>query len=112
MAKASCGARTPTRWRTSRPASRRCGRFWSNRPLSPRPDVWPRARSGQALADSSPPKGALMAGKLEGRMIAILATDGVEQVELVDCRKALDEAGATTRLVSIKDGEIQGMNHL
>jgi protease I len=53
-----------------------------------------------------------MAGKLEGRLIAILATDGVEQVELVEPRKALEREGATTRLVSIKPGEIQGMNHI
>jgi protease I len=53
-----------------------------------------------------------MAGKLEGRMIAILATDGVEQVELVEPRKALEQEGAETRLVSIKSGKIQGMNHI
>jgi protease I len=53
-----------------------------------------------------------MAGTLEGRLVAILATDGVEQVELVEPRKALEQEGAETRLISIKDGEIQGMNHL
>ena len=52
-----------------------------------------------------------MAGQLEGRKVAILATDGVEQVELVEPRKALEEAGATVHLVSDKSGEIQGMNH-
>jgi protease I len=51
-------------------------------------------------------------GKLDGKKIAILATDGVEQVELVEPRKALDEAGATTELVSFEEGEIQGFNHL
>jgi protease I len=53
-----------------------------------------------------------MAGKLEGRKIAILAADGVEQVELVEPRKALEEAGAQTELVSLDDGEIQGFDHL
>jgi protease I len=53
-----------------------------------------------------------MAGRLEGRAIAILATDGVEQVELVEPRKALEAEGADTKLISIKSGEIQGMNHL
>jgi protease I len=53
-----------------------------------------------------------MAGRLEGRMIAILATDGVEQVELVEPREALEQEGAIIRLVSNKAGEIQGMNHL
>ena len=50
--------------------------------------------------------------KLEGKTIAILATDGVEQVELVEPRKALEEAGAKTELLSIDEGEIQGYNHL
>ena len=53
-----------------------------------------------------------MAGKLDGKKIAILATDGVEQVELVEPRKALEEAGAQTDLVSLDSGEIQGFDHL
>src|SRR3954465_6089727 len=53
-----------------------------------------------------------MAGKLDGKKIAILATDGVEQVELTEPRKALEEAGATTELLSLEDGEIQAFNHL
>ena len=48
---------------------------------------------------------------LKGKKIAILATDGVEQVELTEPRKALDKAGATTVVVSLKPGKIQGMNH-
>jgi protease I len=48
---------------------------------------------------------------LKNKRVAILATDGVEQVELVDVRKALDEAGATTVLVSPKTGSIQAFNH-
>jgi protease I len=48
---------------------------------------------------------------LKGRKVAILATDGVEQVELVEPRKALDAAGAVTHVVSPKEGAIQGMNH-
>ena len=50
--------------------------------------------------------------KLQGKTIAILATDGVEQVELVEPRKALEEAGATTELLSLDTGQIQGFNHL
>ena len=53
-----------------------------------------------------------MAGKLNGKKIAILATDGVEQVELVEPRKALEQEGAEIRLVSLKPGKIQGMNHI
>jgi putative intracellular protease/amidase len=46
---------------------------------------------------------------LTGRTIAFLATDGVEQVEYTDPRKALEDAGATAELVSLSDGEIQGL---
>jgi protease I len=53
-----------------------------------------------------------MAGRLDGKKIAILATDGVEQVELTEPRKALEDAGATTELVSLEAGEIQGFDHL
>ena len=53
-----------------------------------------------------------MAYDLKGKKIAILATDGVEQVELTEPRKAIEDAGATTELVSIKDGEIQAFDHL
>ena len=49
--------------------------------------------------------------KLAGKKVAILAADMFEQVELVEPRKALEEAGAQTEIVSIKDGEIQGFNH-
>jgi protease I len=48
---------------------------------------------------------------LKGRKVAILATDGVEQAELVEPRKALDAAGAVTHLIAPKAGTIQGMNH-
>ena len=48
---------------------------------------------------------------LKGRRVAILATDGVEQVELVEPRKVLDEAGAITHLIAPDVGTIQAMNH-
>ena len=50
-------------------------------------------------------------GKLTGLRIAILATDGFEQSELTEPRKALDAAGATTEVVSPKDDEVRGWNH-
>ena len=53
-----------------------------------------------------------MAGELQGRKIAFLATDGVEQIEYTDPRKAVEEAGATAHLVALEPGEIQGFNHL
>jgi protease I len=49
---------------------------------------------------------------LEGKKIAFLATDGVEQVELVEPRKAVEEAGAETVLLSLEEGSIQGFDHL
>jgi deglycase len=52
-----------------------------------------------------------MADELKGKRVAIVATDMVEQVELLEPRKALEEAGAKTELISIKPGEIQGFNH-
>lgn len=51
-----------------------------------------------------------MAGELKGKRIAIIATDGVEQVELTEPRKAVEEAGAQTELLSLEPGEIQAMH--
>ena len=51
-----------------------------------------------------------MANELEGKKIAIIATDGVEQVELEEPRKAVEDAGAETELISLEEGEIQAMN--
>ena len=48
---------------------------------------------------------------LKGKKVAILATDGVEQVELVVPRKALLDAGAQVDVISLKGGTIQAMNH-
>ena len=44
---------------------------------------------------------------LNGLKVAILVTDGFEQVEMTEPRRALDEAGAETRLVSPKDGQVK-----
>ena len=56
-------------------------------------------------------KGNPMERKLNGKKVAILVADGFEQVEMTKPRSALDEAGALTKIVSIKSGKIQGMNH-
>jgi len=53
-----------------------------------------------------------MAGKLDGKKVAILVADGFEQVEMTKPREALDAAGAETKIVSLKSGQIQGMNHM
>ena len=49
--------------------------------------------------------------KLNGLKVAILATDGFEQSELLEPRKALNEAGAKTEVVSPKPGKVRGWNH-
>jgi protease I len=51
-----------------------------------------------------------MTGRLDGKRIAILATDGVERVELTEPREAVTREGARTEIVSLSDGEIQAMN--
>jgi len=52
-----------------------------------------------------------MGNDLKGKRIAILVADGFEQVEMTKPRKALDEAGAATDLISPDGGEVQGWNH-
>lgn len=52
-----------------------------------------------------------MADELRGRKIAVLATDGVEQVELTEPVEALRRAGAEVHVVAPKGGGIQGWNH-
>jgi protease I len=53
-----------------------------------------------------------MANRLEGKTIAFLATDGVEQVELTEPWKKVEEEGGKPELVSLESGEIQGFQHL
>lgn len=52
-----------------------------------------------------------MAQNLNGKKVAILATDGFEQVELTSPKKALESAGAQTHVVAPQEGTIQGWNH-
>ncbi len=52
-----------------------------------------------------------MAEKLNGKRVAILATDGFEQVELTEPRKALEQAGAQADLVSPASGKVKGWQH-
>ncbi len=53
-----------------------------------------------------------MTNKLNGKRIAILATDGVEQVEMTEPRKALEAAGAKIELVSPAKGHLQAWRHM
>lgn len=52
-----------------------------------------------------------MAEELNGKKIAILAADGVEEVEYTKPRKAVEQAGGSAELISLEAGEIQAMNH-
>ena len=54
-----------------------------------------------------------MAGKLDGKRIAFLvAPEGIEQVELTEPWKAVEQAGGTPRLVAPESGKVQAFNHL
>lgn len=49
--------------------------------------------------------------RLSGSRVAIILSDDFEQAEMTEPRKALDQAGATTMLISPKPGQVTGMNH-
>jgi len=52
-----------------------------------------------------------MANELQGKKIAFIATEGVEQVELTEPWKAVEQAGAQPELISIEGGEVQAWEH-
>jgi protease I len=52
-----------------------------------------------------------VANELQGKRVAFIATDMVEQVELTEPWEAVKAAGATPELISLEDGEIQGFDH-
>jgi protease I len=53
-----------------------------------------------------------MARELDGRRVAVLATDSVEEVEYTQPREAVEQAGAQVELISIKPGGIQSVQHM
>jgi protease I len=53
-----------------------------------------------------------MAGELDGMRVAVVATDGVEQVELDRPWQALEEAGAQPELVGLREGTITAYDHI
>jgi protease I len=53
-----------------------------------------------------------MANRLQDKKVAFVATDGVEQVELTEPWKAVENEGGKPELISIESGEIQGFDHL
>jgi protease I len=52
-----------------------------------------------------------MGTELQGKRVAILVTDGFEQVEMTKPREALQQAGAETHLIAPHGGQVQGWNH-
>jgi protease I len=52
-----------------------------------------------------------MANELKGKRVAILVDNGFEQIELTDPKKALEQAGAQTSIVSPQRGQVKGWNH-
>ncbi len=52
-----------------------------------------------------------MPNQLAGKKVAILVANGFEQVELTEPKKALEEAGALTYVVSPEESQVQGFNH-
>lgn len=52
-----------------------------------------------------------MSNALNGKRIAILVTDGFEQVELTGPKQALEQAGATVEILSSQEGKVKGWHH-
>jgi protease I len=57
------------------------------------------------------PAGTVQEKALYGKRVAILVTDGFEQAELLEPRKALDDAGATAQVISPAIDKVKGWNH-
>jgi protease I len=53
-----------------------------------------------------------MTTSIKGKRVAFLATDGVEEVEYTEPRKAVEAAGGTAELISLQDGDIQAVDHM
>ncbi|KAF1047302.1 type 1 glutamine amidotransferase domain-containing protein [Xylophilus sp.] len=64
------------------------------------------------MAQTDPQQLQETAQRLDGKTVAILVTDGFEQVELTGPKAALEEAGARTVIVAPKAGQVQGFNHV
>jgi protease I len=53
-----------------------------------------------------------MSNELKDKKVAFLAAEGVEQVELTEPWKAVEQAGGTPELISVEEGHVQAFNHL
>src|SRR3954451_4230275 len=72
------------------------------------PGIGKRERAGK---NSVRKRGRHMEQQLQGKRVAILVTDGFEQVEMTEPRAALDQAGAQTQIVSPAKGQGKGWQH-
>ena len=80
---------------------------------TPRAGIRPREGEVRTIFWTTDSKGLDMADELNGKRIAILvANEGIEQVELDEPRKAVEEAGAETDLIAPESGEVQAFDHL
>ena len=72
------------------------------------PPAWTMGRDGphRPAGERDPAEGKQ--DSLEDRIVAILATDGFEQSELLEPKRALEQAGARTMVISLKKGRIKG----
>lgn len=52
-----------------------------------------------------------MVERLHGKRVALLVADGFEQIELTEPKRALEEAGASAKIVSPADGRVKGWKH-
>ncbi|MDD0842262.1 type 1 glutamine amidotransferase domain-containing protein [Pseudomonas sp. Gutcm_11s] len=52
-----------------------------------------------------------MSLSLKGKRVALLVTDGFEQVEMTEPKKALEQAGARAEVLSAKEGQVRGWHH-
>src|SRR5947208_1623110 len=72
----------------------------------------PAARADTQTRVSEHTEDTGMAGSLEGKRFAVLATEGVEQVELVRPVEAVREAGGAVDVVSLEPGQFTAFDHL
>src|SRR5699024_3752890 len=84
---------------------------WDNKPRSP---GFTLSLTGKVFRRTNSSKTSerrhVVAAELSNRRVAILATDGAEQVEIEQPRRAVEQAGARVTLVSLNSGRIQAMN--
>ncbi|CAN5447101.1 hypothetical protein BH11PSE11_BH11PSE11_30990 [soil metagenome] len=71
----------------------------------------PRSHHSNRFVYATQPRGNDIDPKLMGMNIAILVTDGFEQIEFTEPKKALEQEGAITKVISSKRGKVQGFHH-